>query len=77
MLDKQDAFRVLKRTLTSIPQNSISPNSRYDTFLDYYLPESPLECHRGHLRVDAYYVKVLTLKEPSAQSFPPHLQAPA
>src|SRR5947209_96583 len=31
---------------------------------------SSLECHRGHLRVDDYYVKVLTLKEPSAQSFP-------
>src|SRR5438309_8482056 len=27
-------------------------------------------CHRGHLRLDDYYVKVLTLKEPSAQSFP-------
>jgi hypothetical protein len=35
-----------------------------------YLPESHLECHRGHLRVDDYYVKVLTLKEASAQSFP-------
>src|SRR5208283_3573830 len=41
-----------------------------DTFLDYYLCESHLECHRGHLRLDDYYVKVLTLKEPSAQSFP-------
>src|SRR5215475_6600798 len=29
-----------------------------------------LEWHRGHLRIDDYYVKVLTLKEPSAQSFP-------
>src|SRR2546428_8604799 len=27
-------------------------------------------CHRGHLRLDDYYVKVLTLKEPSAQTFP-------
>src|SRR5208337_4501789 len=32
--------------------------------------ESHLECHRGHLRLDDYFVKVLTLKEPSAQSFP-------
>ena len=32
--------------------------------------ESQLECHRGYLRLDDYYVKVLTLKEPSAQSFP-------
>jgi len=29
-----------------------------------------LECHRGFLRVDDFYVKVLTLKEPSPQSFP-------
>jgi len=42
---------------------------KYDTFLDYYLAESHLECHRGHLRVDEDYVKVLTLKEPSAHTF--------
>src|SRR6266480_3366254 len=38
--------------------------------LDTQLCDSFLECHRGHLRLDDYYVKVLTLKEPSAQSFP-------
>jgi len=43
---------------------------KYDTFLDYYLAESHLECHRGHLRVGEEYVKVLTLKEPSAHTFP-------
>ncbi len=70
MLDKQEAFRVLKRTLNFHPDKLELAKLKYDTFLDYYLPESPLECHRGHLRVDDYYVKVLTLKEPSAQSFP-------
>src|SRR5580658_7443440 len=70
MLDKQEAFRVLKRTLNFQPNKVDSAKLKHDTFLDYYLPESPLECHRGHLRVDDYYVKVLTLKEPSAQSFP-------
>src|SRR6202034_2326897 len=40
------------------------------TFLDYFLTASHLECHRTHLRVDDYFLKVLTLKEPSAQSFP-------
>jgi type IV secretion system protein VirB4 len=69
-LDKQEAFRVLKRTVNLHPQKLESAKLKYDTFLDYYLPESSLECHRGHLRVDDYYVKVLTLKEPSAQSFP-------
>ncbi len=70
MLDKQEAFRTLKRTLNFHPDKLDLAKLKYDTFLDYYLPESPLECHRGYLRVDDYYVKVLTLKEPSAQSFP-------
>jgi len=70
MLDKQEAFCVLKKTLNFHPDKLDSARLKYDTFLDYYLPESSLECHRGYLRVDDYYVKVLTLKEPSAQSFP-------
>ena len=70
LLDKQEAFRVLKKTLNFNPDKLELAKLKYDTFLDYYLPESPIECHRGHLRVDEYYVKVLTLKEPSAQSFP-------
>jgi type IV secretion system protein TrbE len=70
MLEKHEAFRVLKKTLNFHPDKLDLAKLKYDTFLDYYLPESPVECHRGFLRVDDYYVKVLTLKEPSAQSFP-------
>jgi type IV secretion system protein VirB4 len=70
VLDKQDAFRVLKRTLNFAPDKIELARLKYDNFLDYYLCESHLECHRGHLRLDNYYVKVLTLKEPPAQSFP-------
>src|SRR6267143_1390428 len=70
MLDKQEGFRVLKRTLNFHPDKLELAKLKYDTFLDYYLPESSLECHRGYLRVDDYYVKVLTLKEPSAHTFP-------
>jgi type IV secretion/conjugal transfer VirB4 family ATPase len=70
MIDKQEAFRVLKRTLNFHPHKLEFASLKHDTFLDYYLPESSVECHRGHLRVDDYYVKLLTLKEPSAQSFP-------
>ncbi|MGB7614250.1 MAG: DUF87 domain-containing protein, partial [Candidatus Acidiferrum sp.] len=60
----------LKQTLNFDPQKIALGRLKYDTFLDYYLCESHLECHRGFLRLDDYYVKVLTLKEPSAQSFP-------
>jgi type IV secretion/conjugal transfer VirB4 family ATPase len=70
LLGKQDAFRVLKKTLNFDPAKLAAATLKHDTFLDYYLPESHIECHRRHLRVDDYYVKVLTLKEPPAQSFP-------
>ncbi len=70
ILDKHEAFRVLKRTLNFDPHKLDLAKLKHDTFLDFYLPESHLECHRRHLRIDDYYVKVLTLKEPAAQSFP-------
>jgi len=70
LLRKEEAFRVLYRTLNLSPFKVDLAKLRYDSFLDCQLADSSLECHRGHLRVDDYYVKVLTLKEPSAQSFP-------
>jgi type IV secretion system protein VirB4 len=70
VLAKQEAFSVLKRILNFSPLKIENARLKHDTFLDYYLCESHIECHRGFLRIDDYYVKVLTLKEPSAQSFP-------
>jgi hypothetical protein len=70
LLDKHEAFRIMKRTPNFAPEKIETARLQHDTFLDYYLPESHLECHRGHLRLNDYYVKVLTLKEPSAQSLP-------
>ena len=65
-LPKQEAFRVLKRTLNFAPQKIQLARLKHDTFLDYYLCESHLECHRGHLRLDDFYVKV-----PRSRSLPP------
>jgi type IV secretion/conjugal transfer VirB4 family ATPase len=70
LLGKREAFRMLKRTLNFDPLKLDSAGLKHDTFLDYYLCESHLECHRTYLRMDDYFVKVLTLKEPSAQTFP-------
>ena len=70
ILPKEEAFVVLKRTLNFDPLKLDCARLEHDTFLDYYLAESHLECHRAHLRVDDHYVKVLTLKEPSAHTFP-------
>src|SRR5271170_5585999 len=67
MLDKQEAFRVLKKTLNFHPDKLDLAKLKYDTFLDYYLPESPVECHRGHLRVDDYYVVTEWKKEDSGK----------
>jgi type IV secretory pathway VirB4 component len=63
-------LRVLKQTLNFDPEKLGPAELKHDTFLDYYLPESHIECHRRHLLIDQDYVKVLTLKEPSAESFP-------
>ena len=70
VLPKDEAFRVLKQILNFSPLKIENARLKRDTFLDYYVSESHIECHRGFLRVDDYYVKVLSLKEPSAQSFP-------
>jgi type IV secretion/conjugal transfer VirB4 family ATPase len=70
ILGKNEAFTVLKRTLNFDPVKLQAAKLKHDTFLDYYLAESHIECHRGHLRVGEEYVKVLTLKEPSANTFP-------
>ena len=70
ILGKDEAFRVLKQLLNFSPLKLENARLKHDTFLDYYLCESHLECHRGCLRSDDYYIKVLTLKEPSAQTFP-------
>jgi type IV secretion/conjugal transfer VirB4 family ATPase len=70
ILGKDEAFRVLKRVLNFDSLKLECAKRMHDTFLDYYLPESPVECHRSHLRVGDFHVKVLTLKEPSAHTFP-------
>lgn len=68
--DKQQAFGVLKRLLNFSPVKIEQVRLKYDTHVDYYLADSALECYLGHLLVDDCYVKVLTLKEPTAQSWP-------
>jgi type IV secretion system protein TrbE len=70
LLDKHQAFRMLTQILNFTPHKLEHARLKHDTFLDYFVSASHLECHRTHLRVDDYFVKVLTLKEPSAQSFP-------
>ena len=43
MLDKQEAFAFSRELSTSGPQKLELAKLKFDTFLDYYLPESPIE----------------------------------
>jgi len=70
VMGKEKAFQLFKQILNFAPHKLQFAQLKRDTFLDYYVCESQLECHRGFLRIDDFYVKVLTLKEPSAQTFP-------
>jgi type IV secretion system protein TrbE len=75
LLSNRDAFAFFRRLLNYTPGKPEAVRLRADTFLDYDLCDSALECHRTHLRLDDTYVRVVTLKEPPAQTFPHLFQA--
>jgi type IV secretion/conjugal transfer VirB4 family ATPase len=67
---KQEVFSVMKRLLNFSPMKIEHTRLKYNTHVDYYVADSAVECYPGHLLIDDCYVKVLTLKEPTAQSWP-------
>jgi len=69
MLEKGEAFAFLRRLLNYSRRCEIPERLKHDVFLDYFLCDETLECHRDHLRLNDRYVKVLTLKDPPAQTF--------
>jgi type IV secretion system protein VirB4 len=69
VLTVADGFRVFARLLNYAPWKSDVLTLHSSEGLDYQLASSALECHRDHLEVDDYYVRVLTLKEPPAQTY--------
>ncbi len=69
VLDKQRAFRFLRRLLNYAPFKADGVRLKYDNFVDFQACNSTLECHRDHLRLDDFYVQAVTLKEPPAQTF--------
>src|SRR5207247_3964673 len=75
ILSKTDAFTFFRRLLNYAPEKADGTQLREDAFLDYDTCDSALECHRAHLRLDDHYVRVLTLKEPPAHTFPLLFQA--
>lgn len=69
-LSKQDAFVMLKKLINFNPMKIEHARLKYDTNVDYFLCDSHIDCYPDHLKVDDYHVRVITLKEPTAQSWP-------
>ena len=68
-LVKQDAFRFFRELLNYNPSVASAAKLTHDTLLDYFVSDSPVDCHRDHLQVGDRIVKVLTTKEPPSQTF--------
>ena len=49
--------------------SSAVPPTTPETYLDYFIADSPVDCHRDHLMVGSRQVKVLSMKEPPGQTF--------
>ena len=73
LLDKNAAFRFFRGLLNFAP-HKVDVDLKYDTHLDFFAADSPVECHRDHLDVDGYRVRVLTIKDPPAKTFAGILQ---
>lgn len=68
-LHKSEAFSFFRRLLNFDPGVVDASKLQYDTHLDYFVADSPVECHRDHLRVGARFLKLLSMKEPPSQTY--------
>jgi len=69
-LGPPDAYQFLRQLVNYEPAvASAVPPTTPATYLDYFIADSPVDCHRDHLMVGSRYVKVLSMKEPPGQTF--------
>jgi type IV secretion/conjugal transfer VirB4 family ATPase len=68
-LGNADAFRFFRRLVNPNPAVAEVVPLVSDAFLDYFVADSPIECHRDHLIVGDRVVKVLSMKEPPSRTF--------
>jgi type IV secretion/conjugal transfer VirB4 family ATPase len=68
LLAKAEAFQMFRRLLNYAPHKTDHATLKYDTHLDFFVTDSSIDCHRDHLDVDDYCVKVLTMKDPPAKT---------
>lgn len=67
-LGKDEAFAFFRRLVNYDDASGIVPAEAPETHLDYFLADSTVECHRDHLMIGRQIVKVLSMKEPPAQT---------
>lgn len=67
LLRKDEAFAFLRELLN---YGEVAPSTlKYDTHVDYFAADTPVECERDHLRIGTHYAQVLTMKEPPTQTY--------
>jgi len=70
----EETFRILRRLVNFRPSKIQGARLYSARRIDYQLCDSELEAHRGYLRMDDDYLRVLTLKELPAETRPLLLQ---
>ncbi len=69
-LGPPDAYQFFRQLVNYEPAvASAVPPTTPATYLDYFIADSPVDCHRDHLMVGSRQVKVLSMKEPPGQTF--------
>lgn len=68
-LPKDEAFQFFRQLVNYDEGADAAAALVYDTHLDYFIADSAVECNRDHLTVGRRLVKVLSMKEPPAQTF--------
>ncbi|MET0165163.1 MAG: TraC family protein [Vicinamibacterales bacterium] len=69
-LGPPDAYQFFRQLVNYEPAvSSAVPPTTPATYLDYFIADSPVDCHRDHLMVGSRQVKVLSMKEPPGQTF--------
>lgn len=67
-LNTEQGYAFLRRLLNYTPFKADGIGLQWSRFVDYQACDSALECHRDWLRLDDYFVQVLTLKQPPAKT---------
>ena len=70
----EEAFRILRRLVNFRPSKLQDARLYSARHIDFQLCDSELEAHRGYLRMDEHYVRLLTLKELPSETRPLLLQ---